>query len=104
MIGSTEKGSGAGKRFFSGVVILSVATLIVKAIGVFFKIPMIALIGLEGMGYFNAAYHFFSLLMTISTAGLPVALSILVSRDTVEGNISNETEESVLSHAACPTT
>jgi stage V sporulation protein B len=89
MIGSTEKCSGAGKRFFSGVVILSAATLIVKAIGVFFKIPMIALIGLEGMGYFNAAYHFFSLLMTISTAGLPVALSILVSKDTVEGNISN---------------
>ena len=89
MIGSTEKGPGAGKRFFSGVVILSVATLIVKAIGVFFKIPMIALIGLEGMGYFNAAYHFFSLLMTVSTAGLPVALSILVSRDNAGGNISN---------------
>lgn len=89
MIGSTEKSSGAGKRFFSGVVILSVATLIVKAIGVFFKIPMIALIGLEGMGYFNAAYHFFSLLMTVSTAGLPIALSILVSKDSVVGNISN---------------
>lgn len=89
MIGSTEKAPGAGKRFFSGVVILSVATLIVKAIGVFFKIPMIALIGLDGMGYFNAAYHFFSLLMTISTAGLPIALSIHVSRDNVVGNISN---------------
>lgn len=89
MIGSTGKAPGAGKRFFSGVVILSAATLIVKAIGVFFKIPMIALIGLEGMGYFNAAYHFFSLLMTVSTAGLPIALSILVSRDNVSGNISN---------------
>ena len=89
MIGSTEKAPGAGKRFFSGVVILSCATLVVKAIGVFFKIPMIALIGLEGMGYFNAAYHFFSLLMTVSTAGLPVALSILVSRDNAVGSIPN---------------
>ncbi len=76
-----------GKKFFSGVVILTGATLIVKGIGVFFKVPMMNLIGVEGMGYFNAAYHFFGLLMVISTAGLPLALSILVSRDAAEGKL-----------------
>lgn len=87
MIKKKNKPVGGGRRFFSGVIVLSLATLVVKAIGVFFKIPMLDLIGIEGMGYFNAAYHFFSLLMTISTAGLPVALSILVSKDRVDRNL-----------------
>jgi len=82
-LNKTKKSEG----FFSGVAVLTVSTLIVKAIGALFKIPMIKYIGIDGMGYFNAAYHFYSLLMTISTAGLPVALSILISRDLAQNNL-----------------
>ena len=70
--------SGA-KGFMSGVLVLSLSTLIVKAIGLAFKIPMLSFLGTEGMGYFNSAYEIYALLCVISTAGLPVALSILVS-------------------------
>ena len=70
--------SGA-KGFMSGVLILSLSTLIVKIIGLAFKIPMLSFLGTEGMGYFNSAYEIYALLCVISTAGLPVALSILVS-------------------------
>lgn len=69
-----------GKRMLSGVAVLSASTVIVKIVGALFKIPMIKYVGIEGMGYFNAAYHFYVMLMTISTSGLPVALSILISR------------------------
>lgn len=70
---------GGGKNFISGVFILSLSTLIVKIIGLAFKIPMLSLLGMEGMGYFNSAYEIYAVLCVVSTAGLPVALSILVS-------------------------
>ena len=68
------------KGFMSGVLILSVSTLVVKIIGLAFKIPMLSFLGTEGMGYFNSAYEIYALLCVISTAGLPVALSMLVSQ------------------------
>lgn len=79
-----ESGSGDG-GFISGVFILSVSTFIVKLIGLAYKIPMIALLGAEGMGYFNSAYEIYALLCVISTAGLPVALSMLVSSSRERG-------------------
>lgn len=74
-----DKIESVGGGFVSGVFILSLSTLIVKIIGLAFKIPMLSLLGMEGMGYFNSAYEIYALLCVISTAGLPVALSILVS-------------------------
>ncbi|MBQ8140205.1 MAG: polysaccharide biosynthesis protein [Clostridia bacterium] len=74
--GTSEKG---GKSFISGVFVLSLSTFIVKFIGLAYKIPMMSLLGAEGMGYFNSAYEIYALLCVISTAGLPVALSMLVS-------------------------
>ena len=76
---------GSGRSFVSGVLFLSLSTLIVKIIGLAYKIPMLSLLGAEGMGYFNSAYEIYALLCVISTAGLPVALSILVSADAESG-------------------
>lgn len=59
--------------------LLLISNLIVKIIGVFFKIPLVNIIGDEGMGYFNSAYTIYTLFFTLSTAGLPVAVSILIS-------------------------
>lgn len=72
-----KKNSANG--FLSGVFILSLSTVIVKVIGLACKIPLIALLGAEGMGYFNSALEIHALLCVISTAGLPVALSMLIS-------------------------
>ncbi len=63
----------------SGVLLLSFSTVIVKIIGLAFKIPMLSFLGAEGMGYFNSAYEIYALLCVISTAGLPVALSMMIS-------------------------
>ncbi len=71
--------SASGNSFMSGVLVLSLSTLIVKIIGLAYKIPMIAYLGAEGMGYFNSAVEIYAMLCVISTAGLPVALSMLIS-------------------------
>ncbi len=72
-----------------GVVVLTCANLLVKVIGLVFKIPIQRLIGDEGMGYFNVAYNIYSWLYLVSTAGFPVALSVLISRENAKGNIAN---------------
>ncbi len=69
----------ATSTFYGGVLILSLSTIIVKIIGLVYKIPMLSYLGAEGMGYFNSAYEIYALLCVVSTAGLPVALSMLVS-------------------------
>ncbi len=63
----------------SGVFLLSLSTVAVKIIGLAYKIPMLSLLGAEGMGYFNSAYEIYALLCIIATAGLPIALSMRVS-------------------------
>ena len=59
---------------------MTVSNLIVKAAGLLFKIPLTALIGEEGMGYFNGAYTLFTWLYMLSCAGLPTAASMLIAK------------------------
>ena len=75
-----------GKSFFSGVLLLTTSTVLVKLIGLFYKIPMLAYLGSEGMGYFNSAYEIYALFCVIATAGLPVAVSVLISGAIATGN------------------
>jgi len=76
----------AEKRYVGGMLILSVSTLICKVIGLLFKIPMLGLIGIEGMAYFSSAYHIYILLLTFSTSGLPVALSMMTAKSSARGD------------------
>ena len=76
---SRAEDKNGARSFMSGVLLLSFSTVIVKIIGLAFKIPMLSFLGAEGMGYFNSAYEIYALLCVVSTAGLPVALSMLVS-------------------------
>ena len=65
--------------FFGGAAILAVGILVVKVIGMFYKIPLTNIIGEQGTADFTNAYNIYTVLLTISTAGLPVAVSKLVS-------------------------
>ena len=69
--------------------LLALSTFIVKIIGMFYKIPMMAYLGAEGMGYFNSAYEIYSLFFVIATTGIPVAISILISENRSQGRINN---------------
>ena len=82
-----EKSTG-NNQIISGVLILTLSNLLVKVIGLMFKIPITNIIGDEGMGYFNAAYRIYTWFYMVSTAGLPVALSIMISRSRTKGNIN----------------
>ena len=67
------------QTFLQGAIILIVANMLVKVIGALFKIPLQHLLLDEGMGVFNVAYQFYTAMFVISTAGVPVALSKMIS-------------------------
>jgi stage V sporulation protein B len=69
----------AKKSFIQGAVILGIAGIIIKILGAFFRIPLANLIGDDGMGYYQTAYPIYVLFLTLATAGIPIAISRMVS-------------------------
>lgn len=59
--------------------ILTLSTVVVKITGLVFKIPMLELLGGEGMGYFNSAYEIYALICSCAVTGLPIAMSVMIS-------------------------
>ena len=74
------------QSFLHGTALLALATAVVKVIGALYKIPLNAIIGEQGFGYFNTAYQIYNVLLMISTAGLPVAMSRMISQASSLGN------------------
>ena len=77
----------AGKVFFSGVLVLTLSTVTVKLIGLLLKILLFDHLGEEGMAYFNAAYTIYAAFFILSTAGFPVAVSIMISESRARGDV-----------------
>ena len=67
------------EKFLKGALILTVAGIIVKVIGSVNRIFLSRLLGGEGIGLYQMAYPIYLLALSISSAGIPVAISILVS-------------------------
>ena len=65
--------------FFSSAAVLTAAVFLGKILGALYKIPLGNLLGSVGMAHFYAAYNVFNVLLLLSTAGLPVAISRLTS-------------------------
>ena len=68
------------QNFLQGTALLAMATAIVKIIGAIYKIPLNAIIGKQGFSYYSTAYEIYNVLLMISTAGLPVAMSRMISQ------------------------
>lgn len=80
---TSNKNSGG---FVKSIFILSVGGLVAKLLGAFYRIPLTNVVGSYGMGIYQLVFPLFSLLLTISTAGIPVAVSKLVAEKTAVGD------------------
>ena len=78
-----------GQNFIKGAAILGIAGIVVKILGAIYRIPLSNIIKTEGMGYYQTAYPFYVLLLTISTAGVPVAVAKLVAEKRAIGDYRN---------------
>ena len=76
------------QNFMEGAAVLTLAVAATKVIGAVYKIPLGNLLDKDGMAHFYVAYNIYSLLLIVSTAGLPLALSRLVSRAEAMGRVN----------------
>ena len=70
--------------FLKGAAWLTLSTIILKVIGLIYKVPLSYMLGDEGMGYFNSAYTVYVLFYVVGTSGIPRAISILVAKREAE--------------------
>lgn len=68
------------QSFLGGAATLAGAVVLVKLIGAVYRIPVNNILSAEGKTYFQIAYNVYNVLLTISTAGLPLAISKLTSQ------------------------
>ncbi|MDR1668965.1 MAG: polysaccharide biosynthesis protein [Oscillospiraceae bacterium] len=73
------------QNFLRGALSLSIATALVKIIGALYKVPIQNLLGEEGSSLYSVAYNIYAFLFVLATAGLPVAISKMVSESAASG-------------------
>ena len=59
--------------------ILAMAGILVRIIGLIYRIPMTNILGEEGIGVYSAAYQIYNIILLLSSYSLPLAVSKLVS-------------------------
>lgn len=73
--------------FLQGALIIAIAHIVVKIIGALYKIPLTRyILGPDGIGIYNSSYTIYNVLFIVSTAGLPVAISKMVSESIANDN------------------
>jgi len=73
-------------NFIKGAAILAATGIFVKIVGAIYKIPLFNILDDEGVGYFQVIYNIYAMVLAISTAGVPVALSRLISSAASKGD------------------
>ncbi|MBO5651771.1 MAG: polysaccharide biosynthesis protein [Selenomonas sp.] len=76
---TTENKSSKGESFLKGTFILTVAGFVVKVIGSLNWIFVSRILGGEGIGLYQMAFPIYFFAMTVSQAGVPVAISIITA-------------------------
>lgn len=77
------------KSFVAGALILTLAGIIAKILGAVFRIPLTLLLGAEGIGIYQLIFPIYALFLVISSSGIPVALSKIISKENSKKNYKN---------------
>lgn len=67
------------KKFVKGAAILTITTFLSKLLGSFFQIPLQNIAGDEVLGIFRLVFPVYMIALTLSVAGVPLAISKLVA-------------------------
>ena len=65
--------------FLEGTIITSILLIIIKILGAVYVIPFYKIIGESGGTLYSYAYSVYNLFLNISTAGIPIAMSMIIS-------------------------
>ena len=79
------------QSLIKGSLILGVAGILTRFLGLFFRWPLIMLIGDEGVGYYQMSYPLYMFFVAMAS-GIPVAMSKMVSEKNAKGDITGSFE------------
>ena len=68
------------QNFVTGALVLAGAGVLARLIGIAFRIPLVNIVGNYGMGLYQMVFPLYALLLIISSAGVPVAISKMIAR------------------------
>ena len=66
-------------RFLEGAMIATIGIVICKVIGLIYVIPFYSIIGKQGGTLYSYAYSIYAIFLSLSTSGIPIAMSKVVS-------------------------
>ncbi len=69
--------------------ILALAGILVRVIGIIYRVPLNSILGDEGIGYYSIAFDVYSLFLLISSMSMPIAVSKIVSERVAKGRLKN---------------
>lgn len=73
------------QTFLRGAMVLGVSMVVVKIMGMIYKILLAQVFDGVGYGIFNIAYELYNPLFMLATAGFPIAISRMVSESVAQG-------------------
>ena len=68
-----------------GGLILTLALIIIKLLGWFYRVQLTGVVEPDGYGFYTASYSFYNLIYSITVMGFPVAMSKIVSQYFTQG-------------------
>jgi stage V sporulation protein B len=77
------------RSLIGGISVLGIAGLICKLVGVLYRIPLANMIGGQGLGLYQQVMPAYNLLLAVTSAGIPVAISRMVSHYITLGEHGN---------------
>ena len=76
---SEQNATGNNRKFLKGALILTVSSIFVKVIGSLNWIILSRVLGGEGIGLYQMGFPIYLMAITVSSAGIPVAISIITA-------------------------
>ena len=73
------------QNYLHGAAMMTAGVVVIKILGAIYKIPLGNILGDEGYGYFSVAYNIYYVFLNMATAGMPVALSRMISESDTLG-------------------
>ena len=83
---SENNGSTGNKKFLKGTLILTASSMVVKIIGSLNWIILSRILGGEGIGLYQMGFPIYLMAITVSSAGIPVAISIITAEKVAEND------------------
>lgn len=70
----------SGSKFLRGTMILTLATFLSKFLGMIYIFPFAAMVGQQGLALYQYGYQPYTVLLSLATLGVPMAVSKFVSK------------------------